>query len=92
MKIEVNISDLPDNQKLSRITVDFDNGEPRVSTQTIRKTRKSEDSKDAKESGTAIDFSTLGDLQVSQEVVEKPVIPDKERPVSVASGMQNLVL
>lgn len=84
----IEIREIPDGQKLSRITVDFDNGEPRVSTQTIRKTRKSEDTK---ESGTAIDFSTLGDLKVSQDIVEKPEIPDTgDRKIKVVESMQNL--
>lgn len=84
----IEIREIPDGQKLSRITVDFDNGEPRVSTQTIRKSK----SKEPEPESTAIDFSTLGDLKVSQEVVEKPVIEDKERPVNVSQNMQGLVV
>lgn len=89
MKIEVLIDDLPQGQKLSRITVDFDNGVPKTSIHStsggkVAKSTKQEDS-------TAIDFSTLGDIKVSQEIVEKPEVPDvKDRKISISQNMQNL--
>lgn len=81
----IEIREIPEGQKLSRITVDFDNGAPKTTIQTTPKSKaKSEDS-------TAIDFSTLGDIKVSQEIVEKPKVPEtKDRKISVAAGMQNL--
>ena len=78
MRIE--ITDLPPNQKLSRITVDFDNGIPKTSIQTTEV-----------EDATPIDTSFANaKLSVSQEVVEKPVIKDKKREIKVAETMQNL--
>lgn len=85
----IEIKEIPEGQKLSRITVDFDNGIPKTSIHTtsggkVAKPSKSEDS-------TAIDFGTLGDIKVSQEIVEKPKVPEtKDRKISVAAGMQNL--
>ena len=80
MKIEVLIDDLPPNQQLSRITVDFDNGIPKTS---IHSTSGGKSQKSAKsEDSTAIDFSTLGDIKVSQEIVEKPKVPEtKDRKI-----------
>lgn len=79
----IQILDLPDGAKLSKITVEFDNGKPVISTQTTGSQQS--------DIPQAIDFSTLGDIQVSQEVVEKPEIPDIEkRTVKVAQNMQNL--
>lgn len=78
MRIE--ITDLPPNQKLARITVDFDNGVPKTSIQTT----ESEDF-------TPIDMNLANaELSVSQEIVEKPVIKDKKRGIKVAETMQNL--
>lgn len=78
MRIE--ITDLPPNQKLSRITVDFDNGVPRTSIQVSET-----------ETSTPIDMDFANaKLSVSQEVVEKPVIKDKKRDIKVAETMQNL--
>lgn len=83
----IEIREIPEGQKLSRITVDFDNGAPKTTIQTTPKSQKSA----KQEYGTAIDFSTLGDIKVSQEIVEKPKVPDtKDRKISVAAGMQNL--
>lgn len=88
MKIEVLIDDLPPNQQLSRITVDFDNGIPKTS---IHSTSGGKSAKAKSEDSTAIDFSTLGDIKVSQEIVEKPKVPEtKDRKISVAAGLQNL--
>lgn len=84
----IEIKEIPEGQKLSRITVDFDNGIPKTSIHTtsggrVAKSKESE--------STAIDFSTLGDIKVSQEIVEKPKVPEtKDRKISVAAGMQNL--
>ena len=82
----IQILDIPEGQKLARITVDFDNGVPQVFTQYSNNPKQ-------EESGTAIDFSTLGDVSVSQEVVEKPEIPDhKERKIKVSPSMQGLTI
>lgn len=83
----IEIREIPEGQKLSRITVDFDNGSPKTTIQTTPKSQKSAKSEDS----TAIDFSTLGDIKVSQEIVEKPKVPEtKDRKISVAAGLQNL--
>lgn len=88
----IEIREIPEGQKLSRITVDFDNGAPKT---TIQTSQTSQDGKSGKsqnaEPAQAIDFTTLGDIKVSQDVVEKPKVPDiKDRQIKVSQGMQNL--
>lgn len=79
----IQITDIPEGQKLSRITVDFDNGIPKTS---IQMTSAAEG-----ENGAPLDLEFLNAKpQVSQEIVEKPVIKDKKRTTNVASSMQNL--
>lgn len=83
----IEIREIPEGQKLSRITVDFDNGAPKTTIQTTPKSQKPAKQEDS----TAIDFSTLGDIKVSQEIVEKPKVPDvKDRKISISQNMQNL--
>lgn len=84
----IQITDIPEGQKLSRITVDFDNGIPKTS---IQMTSAAEGENGAGENGTPLDLEFLNAKpQVSQEIVEKPVIKDKKRTTNVASSMQNL--
>lgn len=76
----IEIRDIPEGQKLSRITVDFDNGTPKTSIQVT----ESNDS-------TPIDMSFANaKVSVPQDIVEKPVIKDKKRDIKVAETMQNL--
>lgn len=82
----IEITDIPAGQKLSRITVDFDNGNPSTSIQLSNNKNGSYE-----ENPIAIDYGFAdAKSQVSQEIVEKPVIPDKEREIKVADNMQNL--
>lgn len=85
MKIE--ILDIPEGQKLSKIIIDFDNGVPktRISTSEIGYSEPNRDS------AIDMDFANAK-ASVSQEIVEKPIIEDKKRDIKVASSMQNLTL
>jgi hypothetical protein len=82
----IEITDIPAGQKLSRITVDFDNGNPSTSIQLSNNKNSSYD-----DSPIEIDYGFAdAKSQVSQDIVEKPVIPDKEREIKVSPSMQNL--
>ena len=77
----IEIRDIPEGQKLSRITVDFDNGLPKTSIQVT----------ESESNDVPIDMNFANaKLSVSQEIVEKPVIKDKKREIKVANTMQNL--
>lgn len=83
MKIE--ILDIPEGQKLSKIVIDFDNGIPKTRIST------SDSNNNYNTDSTQIDMDFANaKASVSQEIVEKPVIKDKKREIKVANNMQNL--
>lgn len=82
----IEIRDIPENSKISKIVVDFDNGTPKTTVLTNQTSKKSQKEPD----GPALDLDYLNAESVSQEIVKKPEIPDKKREIKVSSSMQNL--
>lgn len=79
----IEIRDIPQNSKISKIVVDFDNGTPKTTLVS------SNGETNNYESELDLNFLNQG-TPVSQEVVEKPKIPEKKREIKVSPNMQNL--
>lgn len=82
----IEIRDIPQNSKISKIVVDFDNGNPKT---TIVGSNEKAETNNYDNQGLDLEFLNQG-TPVSQEVVEKPVIQDKKREIKVSPNMQNL--
>lgn len=79
----IEIRDIPQNSKISKIVVDFDNGSPKTTIVGSKEENTEYDSE--------LDLNFLNqNTPVPQEVVEKPQIPEKKREIKVSPNMQNL--
>lgn len=88
-------------EKIRKIVIEFDSNDQEPETQIINnvnkvKTKSLESNKVhlKQENQDNVEYIDLSEpkeqAQVSQEIVEKPVIPDRKRETKVSSTMQNL--